>query len=358
VLFGIGAGVGGSYFNFVYEGYDPTLSISMIGRYKAKYGELMRRTLARLGLKPVLKMTKRETSAFKHVKAGLANGQPMMVQFVGAPSYLPLQGYERFAEHAIVIYGVDEEAGTAAVADLAHAPQQIGLDALAAERAIYTPLKNLSLTVAPGEVDLVKAVETGLHETVTHMLNPPTPKGNFGINALGKWADLLADRKGKKGWTQVFTREHLYQALVGVFAQIELMCVGGGGMRLLYADFLDEASGILKNPTLTDVATQYRQAAAQWTAVAEAALPDHVLAFKETKALMRQKQAAFVRGDGVVALAAINDRQTAVSETMATDFPLTDADINELLDNLSSEVRKLHTLEKAAIEALQAGINN
>jgi hypothetical protein len=358
MLFGIGAGIGGSYFNFVYEGYAPTLSISMIGRYKAKYGELMRRTLDRLGLNPELKTSKSETAAYKHVKAGLENGLPVMVQFVGAPAYMPLQAYERFAEHAIVIYGIDEDAGTVSAADLTQVPQQIELNSLASERARYGPLNNLSLSVAPGKVDVVKAIKTGLHETVEPMLNPPTPKGNFGINALEKWAELLADSKGKKGWMQVFARDHLYQALAGVFAQIELMCVGGGGMRPLYADFLEETSNILQNPALADVAPRYRAAAAQWTAVAEDALPDHIPAFKEAKELMRQKQAGFVRGDGVAVLAAINDKQTAVTETMATDFPFTDAEIQELLDKLSVEVFKLHAMEKSAIEALQAVVNN
>ena len=359
VLFGIGAGVGASYFSFAYEGHDPTLSISMAGRYKAKYGEMLQRSCQRLGLQTTFKTTKSDAVAMNNVKKGLALTQPVLVQTIGTPFYA-LQGYERFGEEVLLVYGLDEAAGLAYIASRSASPLTLMIDQLTAVRSTYTPLKNLSLAVTPGMINLEQAIKVGLQETVTLMLNPPKPQSNFGLNALQKWAQLVADGKGKKGWLKLFTPGNLlYQALAGVFAQIELVTVDGGGLRGLYAMFLNEAATILGQPALQDVATAYQQVAQLWTAVAEAALPDEVPGFAETKEWMRQKRDLFSEsGTAVVEqLTTINQQQTAVATQMSDDFPLDEDASRALLANLSQQILHLYAAEAQAIKALEQTIS-
>jgi hypothetical protein len=47
----------------------------------------------------------------------------------------------------------------------------------------------------------------------------------------------------------------------------------GGHLRDLYADFLDEAATLLEDPSLSDRADAWREAAARWRALADLALP-------------------------------------------------------------------------------------
>jgi hypothetical protein len=220
-------------------------------------------------------------------------------------------------------------------------------------------LKHLSLTVTPGDIDLKGGIEAGIRSCVEQMLNPPTPAGNFGLNALRKWADLVAEAKDERGWQQVFgPGSHFYSALAGVFAQIELVGAGGSGLRNFYADFLTEASPILAQPALLEVAALYRAAARLWTNVAEAALPDFVPFFQKTKELSRRKHQLFLE-QGTAALEemkAINGRQSEIAAAMAEAFPLDEARSQEVLSALREHILRLLAAEEEAIKALQASL--
>ena len=48
MLFGISGGIGFSYYLFEYDGYEPTLFISVAHRYTARFGQYMDRLYKRL----------------------------------------------------------------------------------------------------------------------------------------------------------------------------------------------------------------------------------------------------------------------------------------------------------------------
>lgn len=293
MLFGIGSGIGMSYFSFHYEGYVPTLSINVTGRYKAKYGAVLQRTVTRLGLEPRARATNSPKVALKHLRAGLSEGKPIIVEMMADLPSLPLHPYERFSEHAMVVYGIDDRRQVAYLADSAARPVQMPLDVLSDARAAFNPLKNFSLTVEPGEIDVPAALRQGIKHTVGSILNPPTPKRNFGLNALLKWAELMVDQ-GDRGWQAAFQPgQDLFGALAAVFAQAELTGGDGGAMRDLYADFLAAASSRLDIPGLAEVAGMYREIVPLWTELAESALPDAVPQLSRAKALMRRKWALY-----------------------------------------------------------------
>ena len=69
---------------------------------------------------------------------------------------------------------------------------------------------------------------------------------SFALPAIRKWARLMTDVKNKKGWPTVFSGGRgLYGTLRTVYEGIEHIGTGGGGLRGMYADFLDEAASFL-----------------------------------------------------------------------------------------------------------------
>jgi hypothetical protein len=191
------------------------------------------------------------------------------------------------------------------------------------------------------------------------MLDPPTPKSNFGLNALAKWADLAGDLGVKKGWGRVFPPgPSLFQAQRQVFAYIETLGTGGSGSRGMYADFLEEAGLVLENPGLGEVAAQFRTAAQAWTDLAEAALPDEVPQLGELKTLERQKM-ALVLAQGQAAmpeLEVIRAREAAIVAEVNEAYPLDETGAGAFYEGLAGHIRRVHDLETAAVEGLQAAV--
>ncbi len=77
-----------------------------------------------------------------------------------------------------------------------------------------------------------------------------------------------------RGWPQVFQEQpSLYPVLRTVYEFIKLNSSDGFALRKIYADFLQEAAGILSNYALNAVAGQYLQLANHWSNLADNALP-------------------------------------------------------------------------------------
>jgi len=354
LLFGIGVGIGASYFNFKYEGHAPTLSLNLVGRYRAGYGEVMKRTLERLGLEFSFRQTSSANAAMGHLTKGLSDGRPVIIQLMAPLAHRPLQVYERFAEEAWVVYGLDEQTGSVQVADSSPQGVVLDLDQLLAAWSAFAPLKHLGIAVEPSPVDLGTAVKEGIRQCAAPLLDPPTPKGNFGLNSLSKWADLLVN-KGPRGWTALFQAPHeLYQGLASVFAQIELLG-DGSAMRRTYSDFLQLSAEVLGEPALAAVAGQYRACASLWTELAETALPDEVESLARGKALMRRKRSLYLEQGtkAIQELAAIDDQQTALVHSMTVEFPLNPDERFDLMARMREKLLQVIDAETVAAHALK-----
>ena len=365
LLFGINGGIGASYFNFEYEGFGPTLFIGTTARYKTKSPDLLKGMVDRLGLATLDKTTGSAQVGVKNLKAGLAAGAPVIVFLsMGHLPYYAMEESWRGYEHAVVVYGYDEDTAEVLMADLASTPVTVETDTLAEARAFVSRIKNRSLVIEPvaGEIGadvLEQAVRDGIQACITPMLDPPTPKSNFGLNALAKWADLAGDLGNKKGWARVFPPgPFLVQAQRQVFAYIETLGTGGSASRGLYADFLDEAGQVLGNPGLGEVAAQFREAAGAWTDLAETALPDDVPQLAELKSLARQKMAlTLAQGEAAIPeLEALGSREAAIVAELEAAYPLDEAGAAAFFERLSGQIRQVHELETAAVEGLQDSI--
>ncbi len=365
LLFGINGGIGASYFNFEYEGFGPTLFIGTTARYKTKSPDLLKGLIDRLGLVTIDKTTGSARVGLKNLTAGLAAGSPVIVFLsMGHLPYFAMEESWRGYEHAVVVYGYDEGAAEVLMADLAYTPVTVDPDTLAEARAFVSRIKNRSLVIQPpeGEIGadtLQQAVRDGIRACVAPMLDPPTPKSNFGLNALAKWADLAGDLGAKKGWARVFPPgPFLVQAQRQVFAYIETLGTGGSASRGKYADFLEEAGQVLDNPGLGEIAAQFREAAQAWTDLAEAALPDEVSQFGELKSLARQKmKLALTEGRAAMPeLEAIRAREAVIVAAMAAAYPLDETGATAFYGRLAEHIRQVCELETAAVEGLNAAI--
>ena len=154
----------------------------------------------------------------------------------------------------------------------------------------------------------------------------------------------------------LFWPRWMFDALHQVFHSIETSGTGDGLHRPMYAEFLDEAAAILGKPGLREVANDYRKLGAQWTELADAALPDRVKPFKEFKKHLRKRWELFEQ-KGEKAAAQIDKAEAEtlrLAKELAGAFPLNEAETRTLLEGLRERIVALHAAEVEAARKLQS----
>jgi hypothetical protein len=260
----------------------------------------------------------------------------------------------------VTVYGLDERAGVALVDDRNRAPLTVPLDALAAARARVGSYKHRQLVLdAPAaELDsdgLRAAVREGLAEQVEHL---GRRSDSFALPAFRKWARLLTDPRNAKGWPKVFAdRAGLFGACLSVYENLEPVGWGGGNLRELYAEFLDEAAGLLDAPALSKAAAAYREAATRWHEVAEVAVPAGREPFAEACHLTVRLQELVERGDAAKAEAAATAAALwALRDRWRLQFPGGDQEVEALLPDLAAAVAAAADAEEAALATLAGAL--
>lgn len=357
MTFGIGGGIGAGVFSFRYEKEDFS-SFFVAGRHLWQDDAAwFNAALGRLSLKP----TVREASGAKPAEANLAamlgTGRPV-IAWVDAGS-LPYRGLpERWAGgayHLLVVYAID--GSEAIVGDLADEPIRLPLADLTRARLRIKKFKSRLLAVEPGgkSPPLEAPVRGGIRACVDGLTKAKMK--NFTLDAFSTWAERLSDSKAVDSWAKIFPRgKHLFTGLWSIHQYVDYYYTGGGLCRPMFAEFLAEAGTALRDPRLTRVSEQYAGLGREWSALAEAALPAGVPAFrKAAEALARLGELYHSEGagatDGIRACWAEID---AIGAQVGKEFPLGEAECGALLRDLQERVRGLHVAETAALEALAA----
>jgi hypothetical protein len=139
----------------------------------------------------------------------------------------------------------------------------------------------------------------------------------------------------------------------------EPMLLGiGGGLRGMYADFLDEAAPILDNEDLKSTANLYRALHERRRVLTQAALPDHIDVFKSTKELL-DRRAVITREHGSNALEAIaplNDALHELKSELNPSFPLSESKTSALFADIQSHLEGIYLAEKEALAALRIAV--
>lgn len=361
LLMGISGGAVMGYFSFAYEGYDPHIVILTRNTF-----DPLDTLLARLGVVQTVQQTTKAAKAVANLEEALADGTPAIVwaDMFTLPynSLAPDAGM--WAMLPILVYGYDVHQDIVWIADRARVPLTVTTGELAGARARAKNAKFRLLTLdQPDPHKLPSAVAAGIWDCIKLYTEAP-PKGashNFGFAAYRHWADLLVQPKLRQSWAREFPRgARLYNGLYTTFEHIAVYGKDGNAERSLFADFLDEASVILHKDGLRGVADQFRRSGRAWDELGSALLPDTAATLGETRRLMLQRHRSFLnKGNaGLDEMRQIDSRLSELRQAMAADFPLGEAEVQQLCITVRDQVLQIHDLERQAISELAQVMTN
>lgn len=357
LLMGVSGGAVMGYFNFAYEGYDPQARI--LTRNTFDPWDTM---LSRLGIVQNVQHTGSAQRGVRNLVEALEEGHaPVVWADIFSLPYnaLPMdEGMWAMMPH--VVFGYDESAGQAQLADRAPLALNVSTDVLHVARARVKKEKFRVVTFDPPIVDkLVSAVQLGICDSIKLYTEAP-PRGsrnNFGQQAYEWWAKQLTNPRARMSWEKQFPAGR--KMLAGLAsAYDDIMHFGkhdDPADRLRFANFLDEAATILGRPALAEVALLFHEASFAWHALAQALLPDAIEPFAAYRALTdRSYQLFFEQGS-----TATNQRVDIAAQmeeilaAMETDFPLDAAAVQAMREDIAAHVLAVHDIESAATSALK-----
>lgn len=360
LLMGVSGGAVMGYFSFDYEGFDPMARILTRNTF-----DPLDTMLSRLGVVQNRMHTGSPDKGRANLLDTLRAGQPGIVW---ADMYsLPYNALGReekmWAMYPILVYGHDEAKNKVWIADRARVPLHTTPEELHKARARVKKEKFRVLTIEPPlQEKLPSAVRAGIWDCIKLYTEKP-PKGsknNFGLAAFRWWAEQLRNPRARMSWEKEFPAgSRMFAGLTSAFHDVNIAGKEGPAERDLYADFLDEASLILNRPALEDVAQRFRRSAGAWQTLGQALLPEDVAPFRKTRQLMLRRRQLFL-DQGNEALAEMQQIDTRLDELKAeiTDsFPLDQAGVETMRENIADHVMAIHDVEKEAVTALRQAMS-
>jgi hypothetical protein len=255
VVNGLCGGPGFLYAVFEYKGWPPLLSIALHSR--SMPDAYIAQGLARLGVATTRHETTSPAAARKTLEATSSAGKPALCAA---------------GLRTVAVVGRDGDDwwidGRAAV------PGRVSSATLARFRSAYRPAKNRLTTVdgAAESADPIGALRLAIADTAKAYTEPPVPRSfwvNCGFAGLEKWQRMLTDSNDKKAWPALFDEgPRAFAGLKRTYEWVACLVAPGAG-RPLYAEFLEEAARILKEPSLRTAAAAYREAGQLWSAFAD-----------------------------------------------------------------------------------------
>ncbi len=364
-LFGIAGGIGGGVSDCPSMlKWGVGAGITFVGRFNSNVcdGGYKKTLLDRLGVPYRVTEASTPRAGLKKLVAELEDG-PVVVQcskalpWHGARAHPHLCSVMDF-NWALLVLGVDQEGEVADVAGLAPTAFSLDLETLAAVRGQTCTHKNRTFAVrapkkAPTRTAVKDAMLDGLRACVADQRRPKTK--TFSLANLAVVAKRIGNLKTKKGWKGTYGAR-VFWALSDLVQSVDGQNTGGGLMRPLFADFLEDAAERARKKALRACAEDYRKLGAQWTAFADAALPGRDL--KKARDVGRRIDALFAE-KGAAAMKQI-DKSRAKAAELRTQyvkaFPLDDQKTDALLLDLSTRLQDLHDAEWAALDRLEKAL--
>jgi hypothetical protein len=362
MLFGIAGGIGIGVFSFYYEKEDVA-TFFVAGR-RQWHDDLayLRDALGRFGIAPTVREAGGSKAAAQQLREALAGGPAVAWVDMGTlPQRAMPASWSGGGYHVVTVYAIDEAAATAQIGDLTDEPIAIGLGELAAARARIAKQRNRLLSIpagtTPQQPDLAALVRDGLRACHEGLLHPTLPGAgaNAQLAAIRTWAERMAGTKGKERWERIYhPGVNMLCGLGGMYDFIEHYGTGGGLCRPIFAEFLHEAAAALSNARLAELAERYAALGRDWSALADAALPDDVPALRELKQLHARKAELLHAGAPPAEVRGVYEQIAAIEAQATEDAPLDAAAYRELRANLSARLHALYEAEIAAHAALDA----
>ena len=206
------------------------------------------------------------------------------------------------------------------------------------------------------KLDLGKLVRSGVSACV-HGFTKAKMK-NFTLDAFATWAERMHGSKAADSWDKIFPRgKHLLTGLRSIQQYVDYYYTGGGLCRPLFAEFLAEAGAALNDQTLTRASERYAELGRDWSALADAALPEGMPGFRKPREMLARISELY-HSEGAAAAEEIRQGWVELEASgtgVGEDFPLGVAECDTLLRDLQARVKNLHRAEVDALALLEAG---
>jgi len=230
---------------------------------RSKPGDMRAQIEKRLGVRLVKKHFADEKDAFEYTNSLLINNIPHAVQVdMFYMDYIPKYMKAHFNGHFITVVG--KEGNDYLVSD-SYYPSIVKLSSESMATARFTKgalapkgFTFYPLSVKPdSEIDWKKQIYTGIKRVVFNMTKIPIPF--LGVKGIRKFAHEVTK------W-QYRTRDadHLSHEIMMIHVTLEERGTGGAGFRFMYASFLQEASKLLSNDSLSDMSTKMMENGDKW----------------------------------------------------------------------------------------------
>lgn len=347
LLFGIGGGIGFAYRTKKSQNSeDLNVALYFSNRWKDTLAS-MHYIADRLGIKYEIFQSKSTARSDEALRNLLVSNQPVAYWLDRAvlPHYANIpRGTE---EWVVNIVGIDGNVLT--VDDISKRLLPVTHELIVETRKTMPALRNQFFYVTGSKkADTATAVKKGIRDCIDNLSHSTT-----GLADIKRWAELLVAHK-PEGWPTLFTDPaNLYVALEMIYEAVTQR--GGGNLRDLYADFLEEAAEILNKPDLVTVAKQYKKIAKDWRHLGELALTDKVRDFSEAKELITEKYTLFYKEgpDAHKDLERIDTRLKDISDKNKAWLPLNNEEILLLFEQLSQQLEVIYKKEHEALDALK-----
>jgi hypothetical protein len=353
LVLGIGGGLGAGYILWEFKEHGGERRVVTTAfRNQWQYPERwLRKTCDRLGVPVSVSETAGEMRAARQLNEALDAGLPA-VAFVSTADlpYWHLPEEEAgWIGYTIVLYGRDGDRFL--VDDRNRGRLTISEDEIAIARGRVPSYKNRLFVPDPAATELteerlVASIEVALAEQVEHLASR---SDSFSLPAIRKWARMLTDERNPKAWQRVFADgRFLLRALVSTYESVTEGGIFGGNLRMLFVEFLADATR-LTGRDLDAPAAAYRQAAAAWERFAAICLSAPVV--KQVVDLDARRWSAVARGDAgweeAATVGALSNRLLHES-----DLGLDPRDQVRLFSEMAEALSEVHRAEVAAHAAL------
>jgi len=342
MLLGLGGGVG-----FIYW-YTKVMPSPFVGGRSGKGTDFPLNICRRIGANVTISETSSSKRGYEELKALLGAGEPAVVY--GDMAYLPyfaVPEVAHFGGHVFVVCGLDEARDEVHIYDRAIKPVTVGIADLARARGSrfppFPPKHRLLKIRYPSRVgNLEEGIKAGIRECCQMMLNPPIK--NLGLAGMEKWSKEVVK------WPEQFQGINLLGTLMNGFIYIETGGTGGSAFRLMYAQFLEEASLIIGQPALKEAAEMMRKSAVVWSDIAKGYLPDSCPNLKRMRELTLEKNELFekqVTGT-LEAMIKLNSEMDNLTEPAVVEL----RNAPEFLCDVQQNIIKCSQIEKEAFQIL------
>jgi hypothetical protein len=351
MVFGIAGGIGAGMFTFHYAKENHSSFFVAGAHLWQDHLAWAEAAVRRFGRKAVTRESSGSKPGEKNLRELLEGGRPVLTWLNG--SLLPHRAQAGgIMYHVATVYGLDDASGTALIGDLTDEPVTVPLAGLAQARGSIKNYKHQVLALGPGGKTpaLDQLVREGVGACVAALTKGRMK--NFTLEAFRTWATRLDGSGSADSWEKLFPPgPNLFRALAGITEYVEYYGTGGGLCRPMFAEFLEEASAALSDPRLGKVAAFYAELGREWSALADAALPDSEPLFREVKQILARRS-ELIHAEGPEAAPGISACSAALSQT-GKAFPLDDAGSTALRRELQRRVTAICEKEQAGLAALQ-----